>query len=89
MQTTRKDFMATLAAGASLDVLGHIGIDGETYAFVSVPGTALKGYVNEASMVAMEEEAALAVDNAALATTQAVEVKNPTFTIAMNDGSLI
>ena len=81
--------MAKLAAGASLDVLGHIGIDGETYAFVSVPGTALKGYVNEASMVAMEEEAALAVDNAALATTQAVEVKNPTFTIAMNDGSLI
>ena len=81
--------MAKLAAGASLDVLGHIGIDGETYAFVTVPGTALTGYVNESAMVAMEEEAALAVDNTALTTTQAVEGKNPTFTIAMNDGSLI
>ena len=81
--------MAKLSAGASLDVLGHIGIDGETYAFVTVPGTALTGYVNESAMVAMEEEAALAADNASLTAAQAVEAKNPTFTIAMNDGSLI
>ena len=83
------DAVAKLAAGAALDVLGHIGIDGEEYAFVGVIGTDVKGYVNEKAMVAMEEEAALATDNTALMTPVTVEGKNPTFTIAMNDGSLI
>ena len=83
------DAVAKLAAGASLNVLGRIGIDGEEYAFVEVPGTAFKGYVNAAAMTDMAEADALAVDNTALAAAVAAEPKLPTFTIAMNDGSLI
>ena len=83
------DAVATLAAGASLDVLGRIGMDGETYAFVAVPGTALRGYVNVTAMTDTDEASALNVDNSALVTANAVEGKKPTFTIAMNDGSLI
>ena len=83
------DAVATLSAGASLDVLGKIGMDGEEYAFVAVPGTALKGYVNVKAMKDMDEAAALAVDNAALTAAVTVEGKKPTFTVAMNDGSLI
>ena len=83
------DAVATLSAGASLDVLGRIGMDGEEYAFVAVPGTAFKGYVNVTAMKDMDAEAALAVDNTALVTAQTVEGKKPTFTVAMNDGSLI
>ena len=83
------DAVATLSAGASLDVLGRIGMDGEEYAFVAVPGTALKGYVNAAAMKEMDENAALAVDNTALTAAKSVEGKKPTFTVAMNDGSLI
>ena len=83
------DAVAKLAAGASLDVLGKIGVDGEEYAFVAVPGTGFKGYVNVAAMTAMDAEAALAVDNAALATAAEVGDKLPTFTIVMNDGAVI
>ena len=83
------DAVATLSAGASLDVLGKIGMDGEEYAFVAVPGTAFKGYVNVKAMKEMDEAAALAVDNAALTAAVTVEGKKPTFTVAMNDGSLI
>ena len=83
------DAVATLSAGASLDVLGKIGMDGEEYAFVAVPGTAFKGYVNVKAMKDMDEAAALAVDNAALTAAVTVEDKKPTFTVAMNDGSLI
>jgi len=83
------DAVATLAAGATLDVLGRIGIDGEEYAFVAVPGTAFKGYVNAAAMTECDEATALAADNTALATANAVEAKLPTFTVAMNDGSLV
>ena len=83
------DAVAKLSAGASLDVLGKIGMDGEEYAFVAVPGTAFKGYVNVTAMKEMDAEAALAVDNTALAAAQTVEGKKPTFTVAMNDGSLI
>ena len=83
------DAVATLSAGASLDVLGKIGMDGEEYAFVTVPGTAFKGYVNVKAMKEMDEAAALAVDNAALTAAVTVEGKKPTFTVAMNDGSLI
>ena len=83
------DAVATLSAGASLDVLGKIGMDGEEYAFVAVPGTAFKGYVNVKAMKDMDEAAALAVDNAALTAAVTVEGKKPTFTVAMNDGSLI
>jgi len=83
------DAVATLSVGASLDVLGRIGMDGEEYAFVAVPGTAFKGYVNVAAMKEMDEAAALAVDNGALVTANTVEGKKPIFTVAMNDGSLI
>lgn len=83
------DAVAKLAAGASLDVLGKIGVDGEEYAFVAVPGTSYKGYVNASAMTDMEAEAALAVDNTALVTAAAALDKLPTFSIVMNDGSVI
>ena len=83
------DAVAKLSAGASLDVLGKIGMDGEEYAFVAVVGTDVKGYVNVTAMTALDEEVALAVDNTALVAKVAVEGKKPTFTVAMNDGSLI
>jgi peptidyl-prolyl cis-trans isomerase B (cyclophilin B) len=37
----------------------------------------------------MDEAAALAVDNTALAAVQTLEAKKPTFTIVMNDGSVM
>ena len=83
------DTVAKLASGATLDVLGRIDVDGESYAFVAVPGTTIKGYVKAAAMTDMAEADALAVDNTALATVCPVEGKKPTFTIAMNDGSVI
>ncbi len=83
------DAVAKLTAGATLDVLGKIGMDGEEYAFVAVPGTAFKGYVNASAMTETDEATALAADNAALATACELAAKLPTFTIAMNDGSLI
>lgn len=83
------DTLATLKSGASLYVLGHIGVDGEEFAFVSVPGTEYKGFVSEAVMSDVEEETALAVDNSALLTAGEALDKKPTFTIAMNDGSVI
>ena len=83
------DTVAKLASGATLDVLGRIDVDGESFAFVAVPGTTIKGYVKAAAMTDMAEADALAVDNTALATVCPVEGKKPTFTIAMNDGSVI
>ncbi len=81
--------VANLKAGASLDVLGKIGMDGEEYAFVAVPGTEVKGYVNVKDMTDMDAEAALAVDNTALVEKVSVEEADPIFTIVMNDGSVI
>ena len=81
--------VAKLSAGASVDVLGKITVDETEYAFVAVPGTAFKGYVAVSATQAMDEAAALAVDNTALVSAAAAEVKLPTFTIAMNDGSVI
>jgi len=83
------DAVATLAAGTSMDVLGVIEVDGTAYNFVAVPGTAFKGYVKAADVVAMEEAQALSQDNTALVTEIQVEGKKPTFTVAMNDGSLV
>lgn len=83
------DAVAKLAAGVTLDVLGRITVEGTEYAFVAVPGTTVKGYVPVAAMTEMAEADALAVDNTALMTPCKVEGKKPTFTIAMNDGSLI
>ena len=83
------DAVAKLSAGATADVLGRIGVDGEEYAFVSIPGTAFKGYVNASVLTVMEPDEALAVDNTALAAACEALDKLPTFTIAMNDGSLI
>ncbi len=81
--------VAMLEAGASLDVLGRIEVSGVEYAFVSVIGTAFKGYIRVDETQELDEASAQAVDNTAL--SQAVETTQalPTFTIAMNDGSLI
>ena len=83
------DAVADMKAGASVDILGSIDADGKTYSFVAVPGTEIKGYVGADMLDEMAEDAALAVDNTALATRVEQIDKNPTFTIAMNDGSLI
>ena len=83
------DAVADMKAGASLDILGSIDADGKTYSFVAVPGTEIKGYVGADMLDEMAEDAALAVDNTALVTRVEQIDKNPTFTIAMNDGSLI
>ena len=83
------DAVADMKAGASVDILGSIDADGKTYSFVAVPGTEIKGYVGADMLDEMAEDAALAVDNAALVSRVEQIDKNPTFTIAMNDGSLI
>ena len=83
------DAVANLKAGATLDVLGRIGMDDETYAFVAVPGTQAKGYLNVKLMADVDEATALAADNAALCEAAIPVDKLPTFTIVMNDGSLI
>ena len=83
------DAVADVKAGASVDILGSIDADGKTYSFVAVPGTEIKGYVGADMLDEMAEDAALAVDNTALVTRVEQIDKNPTFTIAMNDGSLI
>ena len=83
------DAVATLAAGVSMDVLGAIEVNGTAYNFVAIPGTAFKGYVKAADVVAMEEAQALSQDNTALVTAAGVEGKKPTFTVVMNDGSVI
>ena len=83
------DAVADMKAGASVDILGSIDADGKTYSFVAVPGTEIKGYVGADVLDEMAEDAALAVDNTALVTRVEQIDKNPTFTIAMNDGSLI
>ena len=83
------DAVADMKAGASVDILGSIDADGKTYSFVAVPGTEIKGYVGTDMLDEMAEDAALAVDNTALVTRVEQIDKNPTFTIAMNDGSLI
>ena len=83
------DAVADMKAGASVDILGSIDADGKTYSFVAVPGTEIKGYVGADMLDEMAEDAALTVDNTALVTRVEQIDKNPTFTIAMNDGSLI
>ena len=83
------DAVADMKAGASVDILGSIDADGKTYSFVAVPGTEIKGYVGADMLDEMAEDAALAVGNAALVSRVEQIDKNPTFTIAMNDGSLI
>jgi len=83
------DVVATLAAGVSMDVLGAIELDGTAYSFVAIPGTAFKGYVKSADVVAMEEDQALSQDNTVLVTAAAALEKKPTFTVVMNDGSVV
>ena len=83
------DAVAKLAVGTSLDVLGRIGVDGEEYAFVAVPGTSFKGYVHVSATTGMDAEDALAVDNTAQVTAVQAGDKLPTFTIVMNDGAVI
>lgn len=84
------DAVAALHAGVALDVLGRIGMDGENYAFVAVMGTQIKGYVDASALTDLAEADALATDNAALCEAEtALPDKLPTFTIVMNDGSLI
>ena len=62
------DAVADMKAGASVDILGSIDADGKTYSFVAVPGTEIKSYVGADMLDEMAEDAALAVDNAALVT---------------------
>ena len=81
--------VAKIAAGAVAEVLGRIAVDGGNYAFVSIPGTEFKGFINVAGTANMEPDDALKIDNAALVTAAQVEGKLPTFAIAMNDGSVI
>jgi len=83
------DAVATLSAGASAYILGRIGMDGEDYVLVSIPGTEYKGFVIASALTAIEEETALAADNAALTKAGEALDKKPTFVIAMNDGSVI
>jgi len=83
------DAVAVMGAGASAYILGRVGMDGEEYAVVSVPGTEFKGFVNVAALKDVEEETALAADNAALVKAGEALDKNPTFVITMNDGSVI
>ena len=83
------DTVADVKAGASLDILGSIAVDGKTYSFVAVLGTEIKGYIGADELSEMAADAALAVDNTALVSGVEQIDKNPTFTIAMNDGSLI
>ena len=83
------DAVADVKAGASMDVLGSITVEGKTYSFVAVPGTEIKGYIGADELNEMAADAALAVDNTALVSGVEQIDKNPTFTIAMNDGSLI
>ena len=83
------DTVADVKAGASMDILGSITVEGKTYSFVAVPGTEVKGYIGADELEEMGADAALAVDNAALVSGVEQIDKNPTFTIAMNDGSLI
>ena len=83
------DAVADVKAGASMDILGSITVEGKTYSFVAVPGTEIKGYIGADELNEMAADAALAVDNTALVSGVEQIDKNPTFTIAMNDGSLI
>ena len=83
------DAVADVKAGASMDILGSITVEGKTYSFVAVLGTEIKGYIGADELNEMAEDAALAVDNTALVSRVEQIDKNPTFTIAMNDGSLI
>ena len=83
------DAVATLGAGASLSILGRIGMDGEEYVFAAVPGTEYKGFVVASALENVEEETALAADNAALVKAGEALDKAPTFVIAMNDGGVI
>ena len=83
------DTVADVKAGASMDILGSITVEGKTYSFVAVPGTEIKGYIGADELNEMAADAALAVDNTALVSGVEQIDKNPTFTIAMNDGSLI
>ena len=83
------DAIAKLAAGAAVEVLGRIAMDGENYAVVSVPGTQFKGFVNVAGTANMEPDDALKVDNTALVSAVEITAKLPTFVITMEDGSVI
>ena len=83
------DAVATLGAGASLSILGRIGMDGEEYVFAAVPGTEYKGFVVASALENVEEETALAADNAALVKAGEALDKAPTFVIAVNDGGVI
>jgi len=81
--------VAKLSAGAAVEVLGRIDVNGASYALVSVPGTAFKGFVDVAGTANAEPDDALKIDNTALVAAAEAQDKLPTFVIAMNDGSVI
>ena len=78
--------VAKLAEGAVVDVLGHVTLDDAEWAFVAVPGTAVKGYIASANLTAAE---AGAEDCSALLTKAEAAGEHPIFTIAMKDGQVI
>ncbi|MCR4706919.1 MAG: peptidylprolyl isomerase [Clostridiales bacterium] len=81
--------VAKLSAGASLDVLGKVTVDGKEWSFTAVPGTEFKGYLPSGALTSMEEAEALATDNSALAAAAESAEEHPVFTIVMNDGAVI
>ncbi len=79
-----------MKAGASVDILGSIDADGKTYSFVAVRARRSKGLCRRGAMLdEMAEDAALAVDTYRAGYPRPSRSTRPTFTIAMNDGSLI
>ncbi len=83
--------IATLAPGVRVSVEGYITVSGKEYAYVTVLGSNLLGYVETATLEEITQEeaedgvtdegiTALAVDPAG---------KLPLFTLVMNDGSVV
>ncbi len=83
------DAVADMKAGVSVDILGSIDADGQDRSLRRRAGHGDQGLCRRDMLDEMAEDAALAVDNTALVTRVEQIDKNPTFTIAMNDGSLI
>ncbi len=82
--------VAALAAGASVEVLGKVTVEGTEYTFVSVPGTEMRGYVKSSEITTLDQESALAVDNSTLATAAEADADAlPIFSLVMNDGNVI
>lgn len=83
------DAVANLESGVSVEILGTIEVEGTEFAFVSVLGTELKGYLATASLETADEAAAYENDNTGKTETLKVESALPIFTMIMKDGSVM